>query len=205
VVLRPGIVYGPRSQWTGGVADDLVTGNAALVEGGYGICNAVYVDNVVHAIRLALDAPSAAADGEAFLIGDRGTITWRDLYRPIADALGIALDRLPTPSAASGRSRVAAAERVRSSATFRRLLPPPVRAGLKAAYLASRHGAAAQPPAGPQVTLEQVMLHTCSYQLPWAKARTQLGYEPVVSFEEACRRCVAWLEFAGYPVIGSVA
>jgi len=27
-----------------------------------------------------------------------------------------------------------------------------------------------------------------------------LGFEPPVAFDEACRRTVAWLGFAGYPL-----
>ena len=34
VILRPGIVHGPRSQWTGGLADQLLAGEAFLADGG---------------------------------------------------------------------------------------------------------------------------------------------------------------------------
>jgi hypothetical protein len=27
-----------------------------------------------------------------------------------------------------------------------------------------------------------------------------LNYQPIVSFSEACRRTVAWMAYAGYPV-----
>ena len=202
VLLRPGIIYGPRSSWTGGLADELLTGDAALVEGGHGICNGIYVDNLVHAIRLALAAPGV--DGQAFLVGDRETVTWRDLYRPVADALGIDVDLLPTPPASAAAREVPLAERVRDSAAFKRL-PSTVRAGLAAAYLA-RTGvrtAGAAETGAPKVTLEKALLHTCTYKLPWSKAEERLGYRPVVSFAEGCRRGVAWLEFAGYPVQGA--
>src|SRR5258705_363109 len=66
VMLRPGIVYGPRSRWTAGWADDLLAGRAYLIGDGAGICNAIYVDTLVHAIRLATEAPAAAVDGQAF-------------------------------------------------------------------------------------------------------------------------------------------
>jgi nucleoside-diphosphate-sugar epimerase len=72
VILRPGIVYGPRSYWTGGLADELLSGEAYLVEGGAGICNALYVDNLVHAVELALT--TARIDGEAFLVGEAETL-----------------------------------------------------------------------------------------------------------------------------------
>ena len=202
VVLRPGIVYGPRSSWTGGLADELLSGEAALVEGGHGICNGVYVDNLVHAILLALAAPSV--DGQTFLVGDRETVTWRDLYRPVADALGVDVERLPTPDASAAAPGVPLVERVRDSKAFK-VLPPMVRAGLAAAYLARGAGQPAHDPKAevPKINLEKALLHTCAYKLPWSKAEELLGYRPVVSFAEGCRRGVAWLGFAGYPVLGA--
>ena len=49
--------------------------------------------------------------------------------------------------------------------------------------------------------LERALLHRCRVKLPWDKARERLGYVPIVSFAEGCRRSVAWLEFADYPVV----
>src|SRR5439155_19875927 len=80
VILRPGIVFGPRSQWTGRFADELLARTAYLVEGGHGICNSAYVDNVVHAIQLAIDAPNA--DCRAYLIADAERITWPQFCKP---------------------------------------------------------------------------------------------------------------------------
>lgn len=203
VMLRPGIVHGPRSQWTGGLADDLLAGRATLVDGGRGTCNAIYVDNAIHAIRLAFDAPEV--DKRAFLIGDGDGVSWIDVYRPIAAALGIDVDRLPMPTAAEALRPRSVTDRLRGSAVSRRL-PTPVRAGLSAAYLARRGAAPSDvtAPPGPEITAEQVMLQTCSYALPWTRARDVLGYEPPVPFAEACRRSVAWLAFAGYPVVREV-
>jgi 2-alkyl-3-oxoalkanoate reductase len=197
VMLRPGIVYGPRSQWTGALADDMLAGRAYLVDGGRGICNAIYVDNVVVAVRQALRASDA--DGRALLIGDREEISWLDLYRPIAEALGLDVLELPMPPASAAAAEGRPFDRLRSSRA-RRVLPGPVRAGLRAAYVAARTPRPAS--LGPSVSLEQAMLHTCSYKLPWDTARSVLGYQPETSFAEGCRRSVAWLAFAGYPVIG---
>ena len=45
------------------------------------------------------------------------------------------------------------------------------------------------------------LLYRCSWKLPDTRARQRLGYRPVVSFAEGCRRTIGWLEFAGFPVI----
>src|SRR5262249_9450974 len=93
VMLRPGIVYGPRSRWIAGFADQLLAGRAQLFDRGEGICNAIYVDNGVHAIGRAIAANVPPA--EAFLINDAGRVTWRNLFDPVATALGFDLDTLP--------------------------------------------------------------------------------------------------------------
>ena len=49
---------------------------------------------MVHAITLAADAEGV--DGEAFLIGDEETLSWRSFVAPIATALGVSVDDLPT-------------------------------------------------------------------------------------------------------------
>ena len=92
VLLRPGIVFGPRSTWVSSFADALLEGTANLVERGRGICNSLYVDNLIEGIRGAMRAPGV--DGEAFLLGDRERMTWADLYRPIAAALGFDLESI---------------------------------------------------------------------------------------------------------------
>ncbi len=201
VLLRPGIVHGPRSQWIGGLADAVLDGTAVLVEGGRGICNAVYVDDVVGAVVAAADAPGA--DGEAFLVGADELVTWRDLAEPVCRALGVDVDDLPLLPFGAAEPTSRWRDRVAALAGLRRHLPAPVRAGLGAARRAARPPAA--PAAGhpaPRVTLETALLHTCRWQLPSHKAHRMLGWRPLVPFEQACRHSVSWLAFAGYPVVG---
>ena len=75
IILRPGIVFGPRSSWVTHFADDLLAGKAALLNRGRGICNSIYVDNLVHAIYLAATQPQI--DQEVFLLGDQECVTWQ--------------------------------------------------------------------------------------------------------------------------------
>jgi nucleoside-diphosphate-sugar epimerase len=205
VLLRPGIVYGPRSYWIGGFADELAAGNAYLVEGGRGICNSAYVDNVAHAIHLAMR--SSQADRRAYFVGDAETVTWSDLLRPVAEALGYDLASIFVAAPASFQPQSQPRERLLRP--LRRLashLPRPIYRGLQAAYSERRKprtqtDSCAQAPArNVAVTVERALLHCCETKLSFAKAHQDLGYSPIVSFEEGCRRSVGWLAFAGYPV-----
>lgn len=207
VVLRPGIVYGPRSRWTAGTADDLLSGNAYLINAGSGICNSIYVDNLINAIVLAFT--SEQADGHAFLVGDDETVTWLDLYRPIADALGIDLE--PISSVALPEFKPSfwdLAEQIRASGPVQTVLPiipdrlkQSIKAGLSSLALnASGSSWSISTEKSPVITQEMALLQQCEYKLPFDRARRMLGYQPTVKFIEGCRRSVAWLKFAGYPV-----
>ena len=201
VALRPGIVFGPRSSWTGGFADALLAGEAFLVGGGEGICNAIYVDNLVHAIELA--ARVEKADGEAFLIGENERMTWRELYRPIVEALGSDLSAVASPelenaSRPSPRERLDALRLSPPVQSVLEALPQGLRRAIGALWSAS--GALPETPARPRPTLETALLHRSRYVPSFAKARSILGYDPIVSRSEAIRRTIGWLAFAGYPI-----
>lgn len=202
VALRPGIVFGPRSAWIGDFADALLSGRALLVEGGEGLCNAVYVDNVVHAVELA--AAAANADGEAFFIGEEERMTWREFYEPLARAFGHDISEIVSvPAVHAPRSLKERIDDVRLSAPVQALLNA-LPAGLRRAVGAAWKGTGALPDVGTgplRPTLETILLQTSRWAPSWAKARAVLGYEPVVSREEAFRRSVGWLAFAGYPVV----
>lgn len=204
VVLRPGIVFGPRSAWVGRFADGLLAGEAYLVNGGHGVCNSIYVDNLIDGIHRA--ATASDVDGEAFLLGDREHVTWRDLYGPIARAMGFDLDQVPSVDPAerpSWQSRIYELKRTRRARALGALLPTGLRRKI-AAEVGSRKQTGRQLATGPataQPTLEMSLLQTCRYKLPSRKAERLLGYDPPVSFDEACRRTVGWMAFAGYPIV----
>ncbi len=78
-VIQPTTVYGPFVPvWTLRVMERVKTGRTILVNGGNGICNAVYVDDVVNGMLLA--AVREEAVGEAFLISGESPITWHEFY-----------------------------------------------------------------------------------------------------------------------------
>jgi len=87
-VLQPTVVYGPFSlPWTVNVLRQLQTGRVILVNGGDGLCNTVYVDDVVSAILRAAVTDQAA--GEAFLISGEEPITWQEFYSGFERILGL--------------------------------------------------------------------------------------------------------------------
>jgi nucleoside-diphosphate-sugar epimerase len=209
VILRPGIVLGPRSFWVGSFADAVLAGEAFIIGHGQGICNSIYVDNLVDGIFAALTAQGA--DGEAFFLGDKEQVTWADVYRPITEALGFDFNRLPRVEPVIKAEPVDRIEQIRSVPAVRaivsavpRRLRRIARANLDALRSPgrARSGGEHSNRIEARATLEQSLLQTCRHKLPHDKAARILGYEPRVSFRESCQRTVGWMTFAGYPVIG---
>jgi nucleoside-diphosphate-sugar epimerase len=79
VILQPTIVYGPYgSTWTTPILALLNGHRIVLPASDAGLCNAVYVDDVVNAAVLA--GASDFAAGESFLISAAAPVTWRAFY-----------------------------------------------------------------------------------------------------------------------------
>lgn len=139
VILQPTIVYGPYgSSWTGNVLQQLKTGRVILVNGGSGLCNAVYVDDVVTALLLA--AVRDEAVGETFLISGGEPVTWREFYGRFERMLG-ATATVSMSAAEAERHYRASATRssiIRESLQIFRDLPV-----IRERLLATREGALA--------------------------------------------------------------
>jgi nucleoside-diphosphate-sugar epimerase len=91
VALRPTLVYGPRSRiWLLDYVDRVKHGHLALIDGGRGLANLVYVDDLVDAMSAA--AEKAGVAGEAFLISGAQPVTWREYIGQFA-----AMCRKPLP------------------------------------------------------------------------------------------------------------
>jgi nucleoside-diphosphate-sugar epimerase len=151
------------------------------------------------------------ADGHAFLLGDEDTLSWTDLYTPIADALGFDLGQVPNVEYVKPRRSwndlIQTVRKSGSARSLRTIVPKGLRRALHAALIqettppppwadraqSARHSI-------PQASLEMALLYRCAYKLPHTKAQQILGYEPIVPFVEACRRTIGWLEFSGYAV-----
>jgi nucleoside-diphosphate-sugar epimerase len=212
VFLMPGIVYGPRSQWIATLANQIMRGGAFLIEQGKGVCNSVYVDNLVEAIRLAL--VKDRVDGEAFFVSDVETVTWQDFYGPMLRAFGKTfadvhyIEPQVFRSSTISRARVWALETAETP--FAQKMKPLVPFTLKRIYKGALswtanegppvNGALLQPE--PLTVAEDMnLMQQCEYKLPNSKAEKLLEYYPPVSFAEGMKKSVQWLRFAGYPVV----
>jgi len=209
VMLRPSVVYGPRSRWIADTARQLLEGSACLIRGGEAICNGIYVDNLIQAVELALEVPKAA--GEVFLVGDAEAVTWRDFYQSVADALGIGMETVqsieppffPHPF----KERVGDLMALPATQKVLPLVPGKLKR-LTKVLLANWQEPAVEnvwhlpSPRSCATTEELTLLQQCQWRLPQQKAQAILGYQPEVSFAEAMQRSLGWLKFAGFPVTG---
>jgi nucleoside-diphosphate-sugar epimerase len=86
-IVQPSIVYGPFClPWTNSPAEMLIFGDVILPDQGAGLCNAVYIDDVVDGLIRA--AVSPAAVGERFIISGPQPVTWAEFFTEFAHALG---------------------------------------------------------------------------------------------------------------------
>lgn len=86
-VLQPTHVYGPfGGYWTERQVAMFLAGSVVLPTPDDGICNAVYVDDVVHAVVLA--AVRDEAVGETLLISGARPAPWSEFYGHYARAVG---------------------------------------------------------------------------------------------------------------------
>jgi predicted dehydrogenase/nucleoside-diphosphate-sugar epimerase len=100
LVLRPGNVYGPFSRtFSIRPIQYLKKGRLELVGSADTPSNTVYVDNLVHAVVRALEAPAELADGQAFTISDGDGMTWGEFYGYFARELGAELRTAPADEA----------------------------------------------------------------------------------------------------------
>ncbi|MDP2659851.1 MAG: NAD-dependent epimerase/dehydratase family protein [Dehalococcoidia bacterium] len=109
-VLRPTIVYGPFGSWTVDTVAAIREGHMVLVNGGTGVCNTLYVDNLVEAMLLAGEKDGAA--GQVFHISDANPVTWKEFIEAHARALGDSY--LPLPQMTAREMAAAKAEAKKS-------------------------------------------------------------------------------------------
>ncbi len=115
-VVRPPIVYGPFSKdWTMTLAHKIQSGNWGIFKGhGDGICNLVYITDLVSGMLLA--ARHDCAVGQTFNLNGPEAITWNQYFQRFNAAMGL----LPLKVKEKDDTRVRSTmmEPIRSSARF---------------------------------------------------------------------------------------
>lgn len=85
-ILQPTLVYGPFSKpWTIDPAEMIMFDRVVLPETGDGLCNVLFVDDLVDALVLSATRPEAV--GERFLISGPDVVTWAAFYEAFARAM----------------------------------------------------------------------------------------------------------------------
>lgn len=203
-ILRPTIVYGPYGAWTTRIVEAAGAGRLSLVDGGRGVCNALYVDNLVSAMIRA--AESDRAVGEIFYVNDAAPVTWKEYLESHAGgSLPDAGRRppLPTPGA-FGRIRgrlssinaqieagVHPVFRASWKHAVRDLLGPFERLARRAAFGESGERPA---PSVPSASDWDVMSARVAFSIE--KARRVFGYDPKIDFAAGMRITADWIRWA---------
>jgi nucleoside-diphosphate-sugar epimerase len=191
-VLRPTIVYGPYSDlWTVEFAQRLSAGKWFLPERyTQGICNLVYVDDVVKAVLLSLQ--SERAIGQTFIVNGEERPTWNEYFLALNDALG--LPPLHPQSAVRSRLKAGLMMPVRKTAKFilKRFQPIVMqvyqRSNLAKALMRRAETAIKNSP-----TTGEFELYSLRVSYEGRKARELLAYRPSFSMRDGIELSVAWL------------
>ena len=206
VVLRPGQIWGPGSNWSEMVGDQLIHGNAALSNGGKGIANLIFVDNLVRLIMTVSEYPNGPSG--FYNAADAETVTWQDYYAGLAALLGYPPDAVCLWGDARLRIRAShIQEWVMQRPPLHRFVKGLVKQlgpAVKAALLAKLRGPPVPPggnggPPGPPI-LSRGLWETQNtlHPLPAAKFYRDFGPVKLIPFENALDTTAAWLRFSGF-------
>jgi len=197
-IVRPSIVYGPFGvSWTVDVANRLKSGLWSEFDGlGDGVCNAVYVDDLVEAILLAAFHP--AASGETFNVNGGERVTWNEYFRRMNAALGLPPLAKQSASRAARRaavmSRVGAAIRCGVSLFQDKLMEIYLRGGAMSRLMKRVKTILNSTPSPSELT--DLFGRRAVYSD--RKARDLLGYAPTYDLDKGIAKCVQWMSQNGY-------
>jgi len=221
-ILQPTIVYGPYgTAWTTRLLEQVRTTRIALPTGG--LCNAVYVDDVISATILA--AEREAAVGETFLISGSSPTTWRKFYAAYEKMLNkeaiidfndpqVKLEerrqRMRQSLPQQLRGALAKRPEIRKRllnlppqrwliAGTRRLLPGPAKAKIRRGYESLWELPLNSSETRPPLFLPDEYwraLYTAQTRVRLDKARNKLGYNPAIDLDEGMARTAEWARWA---------
>jgi len=219
-IVQPSIVYGPFGKfWTNALAEMLIYRNVVLPDGGEGLCNAVYIDDLIDGLILA--AASGEAVGERFILSGPETVSWASFFNGFADALGV------NPPDYWPRAKIVQANRSISRNVRAILADPrrfirmianwgPTRQALQASadalpgairsVLMNYYYARGAKRAGQTFLPDSLTLSRYSFRAAASnrKAEIKLGYRPKFTFERGMALTSAYLKWAYGDILRSV-
>ncbi len=162
-IVRPGFIYGPRDRTVlPRLAKRLAKRDILYISKGKNALNTTYVGNLVDAILLAQDRPEAV--GEVFNVTDGEFVSKRRFFEAIADGLG-----LPRPKGSI-----------------------PLWLAWPLAHWRERKFRRQGRPNPPRITQASVKFAGLNLDFATGKARTMLGWEPRVGFDEGMAKALDW-------------
>lgn len=201
-VLRPGLIWGPRSAWVLRPAAQLIGGSAWLVGDGGGHCNLMQVDNLIRSIDAVAAHPGQISG--FYNVADDETTTWRDYYAALAAGLGVdmaTVHRVPADRYRAGLGGLT--EELKKLPPYQWLkhhlsqeAKDAIKLRLRLAFgrdLPPQAGASASP----VVTRDMWHLQTTRYPLPTNRFRAAFGHHNSSSFASGLASSLAWLGFIG--------
>lgn len=192
VILQPTIVYGPGSpQWVDALVEKMAGGTVILPIGDDGLCNGLYIDDLVAAFIAAAELERGGA--ERFIVSGPKPFAWNALFTAYAEGCGAQVRHEQTapyvpsaPSAPAPPSQLAALVK-RMSAILASLIGTARLERLRTRVMAMKPGPRIFRPAAenPRLYLSHGVAST-------DKMRAGL-YVPQISPEEGLARTVAYI------------
>ncbi len=217
LILCPGNIIGPYSQFVTEAAQELLSEQVMLVDEGRYPTNLIHVDNLAHAIVTALRQDNGW--GERYFINEPEPTTWREWYTELARQLGVycdfhtierekVLERLaPPPKTSASTLKILVSGEFRKALSmlpwFARLneiayqrfhqmptsLQSRIRERLERSIVIRKDQA---------LNLRKQLIRVQVRKVFHSPARLmeRLGYRPLLDPEERIRSLVEWLRFA---------
>jgi nucleoside-diphosphate-sugar epimerase len=192
-IIRPTCVYGPYGlAFTIDPIQQLGSSRVVLVNGGEGLCNAIYVDDLADGILLAAVEP--AASSETFLMTAETPITWRVFYDAYERLLGRRSTVEMTVEQLRAYARHEAERKAWEEDTSERLqrigVAYEIEPRREPFRVPSEHGLA---------------FYSARTRFRIDKAKRLLGFRPTFSFEDGIALTGQWARWAGMiPTKGNV-
>lgn len=196
-IVRPTIVYGPYSpNWTIEYAERLQKRPWPFPRAqSSGICNAVYVDDVVQGILRCLSHPAAV--GEAFNLNGADWPSWYDYFEQLNAALG--LPPIVAESRSASTLHAYTVQPVRQVAKLAlRHFQPQIMGLYQRSALAKRLMKRVEGVIRAAPTTAEFRLYSRTATFPTTKAERLIGYRPSVGLAEGLQLSAAWLRHHGY-------